>query len=1099
MVGTDKGHESYDISGNYWGTTNTNLIKAQCLDADQNVSLNQLVQEPFLTLEDDMSDIYPFVTEAYITDRDGNRIDTVSGKQQVTLHVKFNRDMAQDIQPMVTYGGSEPYTDYQHDGDWVGAREWASTFVIDPLVDTGRMYIRIKGAAAADDRWLVTGEDSARFFFNITKSGAQAMTLQGVGLGGRNELSWVQDDYETLAGYNIYRSESYDSSTDVSGQNFKKINTSIIGGDELTFVDENVTPSTDYYYYFTVVDTDMNESHASNVVKCTPTESEAPVIVHTPIEKATPETQIIVIASITDNISVKGATLYYKNVSANEWNSVNMRNTSGAIYRATISSYEVGDENIEYYITATDGSNIGTSGTAEEPYVILCGNKTVTSIAVTAPTKTTYFVGEDLDLTGGKITVSYDYGEPVEIDLTSAMIDGYDKTKAGKQTITVSYEGFTDTFEVTVITNAPVVVNGKDYDTLSAAIAANKTGDLEITINKSITEAKAITIPKTNTSAKITTAKGVTLTLGTPTITANCELVLDAAIASSKANAKTLTIKSAADKKVTINRLDTSLPLTLSGAKTSDFILNTNESVNVLSAATVNVEIASGTTVVLNAGKLTPTTLSGAGKVIAYGASTLNIADAVNADITLNQYKKVSGKNTTVLLPKFTVGTIKKMNLTVNDTAGSLADISGKTVVYLSKADAVANLENLITIANTANDKKLSAVQYKKEIRAEYLDAITVSDGSNSKNYSSFEKAFESMTNTSGNYTITLNESISASKITLPKTVASLTINGGGNTLKFVGMTSFAPKYAFSLVNITIISEDNKGNAAAFTINSSTGNTTVDGLIFSGKSLTIKGGSGNNLTLGKCSKINTLSGFKAITINAAVEIEKTLTATNLTLGKSANLTIGTGATATVKTSLTGVNGAKITLADAYKSFALNGAVNGDKIKLVSEKSLEDKIIFKTKLDLSGKFDVSGIAPTNAGTLKYDLLTNGGNAYLKAFAIDVNGTKYAFWNDAIAAMTDKDTDYTITLLADVNIGAAFKLPAKGKFKSFTLNGNGKKLTFIGTSVSLTGNTTFKNITISSVSKKTGEAVAWKLTVGKFDFTNENAELVSCTKK
>lgn len=136
-----------------------------------------------------MSGIYPFVTEAYLTDRDGNRIDTVSGKQNVTLHVKFNRDMAQDIQPMVTYGGSDPYTDYSPSGDWVGPREWAASFTITPDYNFGRMYIRVKGAAAADDRWLVTGEDSARFFFEISKTGAQSMFLQAEPQVGKNLLT----------------------------------------------------------------------------------------------------------------------------------------------------------------------------------------------------------------------------------------------------------------------------------------------------------------------------------------------------------------------------------------------------------------------------------------------------------------------------------------------------------------------------------------------------------------------------------------------------------------------------------------------------------------------------------------------------------------------------------------------------------------------------------------------------------------------------------------------------------------------------------------------------------------------------------------------
>lgn len=365
------GRTTYDISGNYWGTTNPDLVKVQCYDADWDVSRNDLIQEPYLTLDDDMSDIYPFVTEAYLTDKDGNRIDKVSGAQTVKMHVKFNRDMASDIQPMVTYGGSEPYTDFAVSGDWANAREWVGEFKIDPYIDLGTMYIRVKGAAAADDKWLVTGNDWGRFKFEITNSSAQSMSLTGEGQLGKNFLSWMQDDYDTLAGYNIYRATKYDADKKPEKQNFTRVNKSVLNADELSFIDENVRAGTDYYYYFTVVDTDLNESKASNVISCCPLEGEPPVIVHTPVKTLTPDKAIAITADITDNVKVAGATLYYKNKSADSWKSVDMRNTTVSVYKATIAAYEVTDEEILYYITATDGANVVYCGTADEPNVIV--------------------------------------------------------------------------------------------------------------------------------------------------------------------------------------------------------------------------------------------------------------------------------------------------------------------------------------------------------------------------------------------------------------------------------------------------------------------------------------------------------------------------------------------------------------------------------------------------------------------------------------------------------------------------------------------------------------------------------------------------------
>jgi hypothetical protein len=73
----------------------------------------------------------------------------------------------------------------------------------------------------------------------------------------------------------------------------------------------------------------------------------------------------------------------------------------------------------------------------------------VASITVTAPTKTEYVAGEDLDLTGMKVVVTYVDGTEEEIT-EGYEVSGYDADKVGEQTITVTY-GKEATFTVTVI------------------------------------------------------------------------------------------------------------------------------------------------------------------------------------------------------------------------------------------------------------------------------------------------------------------------------------------------------------------------------------------------------------------------------------------------------------------------------------------------------------------------------------------------------------------------------------------------------------------------------------------------------------------------
>ena len=78
--------------------------------------------------------------------------------------------------------------------------------------------------------------------------------------------------------------------------------------------------------------------------------------------------------------------------------------------------------------------------------------KELVSISITPPTKTEYLEGkEQLDVTGGKLTLTYNNETTEVIDLAADMVSGFDNTKIGKQTLTVTYQGKTTTFEVEII------------------------------------------------------------------------------------------------------------------------------------------------------------------------------------------------------------------------------------------------------------------------------------------------------------------------------------------------------------------------------------------------------------------------------------------------------------------------------------------------------------------------------------------------------------------------------------------------------------------------------------------------------------------------
>ncbi|MBE6619736.1 MAG: hypothetical protein E7625_00010 [Ruminococcaceae bacterium] len=83
-----------------------------------------------------------------------------------------------------------------------------------------------------------------------------------------------------------------------------------------------------------------------------------------------------------------------------------------------------------------------------------CGGSKVSGIAIKTGEmpRTSYVQGQELDLTGGVITAMVS-GTETAIPMTAegVSITGYDKNTLGKQTVTVTYEGQTTTFEVTVV------------------------------------------------------------------------------------------------------------------------------------------------------------------------------------------------------------------------------------------------------------------------------------------------------------------------------------------------------------------------------------------------------------------------------------------------------------------------------------------------------------------------------------------------------------------------------------------------------------------------------------------------------------------------
>ncbi|NCA66684.1 MAG: hypothetical protein EOM87_01320 [Clostridia bacterium] len=101
-----------------------------------------------------------------------------------------------------------------------------------------------------------------------------------------------------------------------------------------------------------------------------------------------------------------------------------------------------------------------------------CSSSSVVGISIYAePDKTTYIMGEDLDVTGGKISVNYANGKSDIVKITESMVTGFDTSSIGTRSITITYTksggSFSTTQEIRTI--------GVKASTISIATAPVKT------------------------------------------------------------------------------------------------------------------------------------------------------------------------------------------------------------------------------------------------------------------------------------------------------------------------------------------------------------------------------------------------------------------------------------------------------------------------------------------------------------------------------------------------------------------------------------------------------------------------------------------------
>jgi hypothetical protein len=370
VVGTPDLSTGYcSLRDNYWGTDNTNLVSHMVVDYYDNftsahVDYGEAAAQGFAST-------YPFVEGVVVN---GQRLETVPelGAGRADFVVTFNRAMNTNIEPFVSFGPSPPYTDFSinpRDADfhlltngWVDARTWRGSAWVTPVTGDGYHLMRVSGAVAADDPWLVSGHDVGRFRFEARTMAVTAMSLQASGQEGAVRLVWQQNDYTLLAGYNLYRSDTQTGP-------WVRLNETVLPRGHEYYLDANVLPAVLKFYKFTVVSTDLTESEASPVAAAAALDTIPPVLGHSPMTQAAPGRGLRVAAIVTDNSRVESVAVFYRPTgTTGAYARVAAANVGGNNWAATIPGLAVEPPGVDYYLVASDGRSQTFSGTPVLPY-----------------------------------------------------------------------------------------------------------------------------------------------------------------------------------------------------------------------------------------------------------------------------------------------------------------------------------------------------------------------------------------------------------------------------------------------------------------------------------------------------------------------------------------------------------------------------------------------------------------------------------------------------------------------------------------------------------------------------------------------------------
>ena len=187
----------------------------------------------------------------------------------------------------------------------------------------------------------------------------------------------------------------------------------------------------------------------------TPTSTSTPVVTDAPVITVTPAPAVTPTTNPTQAPSAQLAGIRIKsNPSKTTVVEGTALDTSGLKVEAVYSDGKA-EEITDYTLSGYDMNRIGTQTITVEymgytaSFNITVAQKSMIGLVITQkPNKRAYAQGEQLDTAGMIVTAMYNNGTSEEI--TGYKVSGYDPNGVGSQTVSVSYNGFSAAFTVTI-------------------------------------------------------------------------------------------------------------------------------------------------------------------------------------------------------------------------------------------------------------------------------------------------------------------------------------------------------------------------------------------------------------------------------------------------------------------------------------------------------------------------------------------------------------------------------------------------------------------------------------------------------------------------